>query len=237
MPLSKQSGADQPRDRQRRGLPYGRTRRRNPAANTDSSKATSSSDNPWIVRWATVVAAVITALAAIAVGLLNIYQTNHSGQIATTPKAIDVNSPCQNGILSVTSVILSQGDPARKIGVEGQWTGLPLGRFYNIYAIARAVNEDSKGAIEPGLANRSWYVSEPAKFDNNGRWSASISIDFSEKRALVVQALCTNYCYVGSLCAFPAGKEEQRTSLLHKGPDSEYVEKVTPGITVSTIPQ
>jgi hypothetical protein len=125
----------------------------------------------------------------------------------------------------------------REIGVEGKWVGPPLGGSYNIYAIARAVNDDSKGAIKPGASIRNWYVSEPARFDKSGGWTTSISIDSSEKRALVVQALCTNYCYVGSACGFPAGKEEQRTSLFYKGPESEYVETITPDITIPTIPQ
>lgn len=207
---------DQPRKSGRRGrLTLGKAR---------SSRASSTpSGSTWIARWGVVVAACVTAVGAITVGIIN-SSSNTQGKPSGSDAEVLTSTPplrpteetgstqpqesCHVGNLSVTSVTLRKGDQGRVVHVEGQWDGPRLAENETVYAIARPVGSEQVTDIaEPTATSSSgtlnWYVSAASGFDQNGAWKALIEISAAEKRDLVIQAICARYCPEDQGCDVP----------------------------------
>lgn len=179
-------------------------RRKPKRSSHDRLKAKKSSRADFISRWGVVVAAAITAVGAITVAIISgggtdgLPETDKNHAVSTDHSA---QSSCAKGTLAVTSTIVSEGRGVRTIRVEGNWTGPPLTEKESVYAIARPVETSATTLDQDVTSTRGWYVSEFDVFRPDGSWEASIEIPRSERRDLVIQAICSLVCPEGQSCA------------------------------------
>jgi hypothetical protein len=177
-----------------------------PAPGSRKRRTATQSNSAWITRWGVVVAACITALGVIVVGILNLAANTQVKKSAPAAEEAGGSGSCGAGTLSITSVRLADSRTGRAVHVDGRWTGPPLSNSEIVYAIARPVGSAELGEV-PGRGKsadgtRSWYVS-PGNFGEDGAWRALIEISPLEKRELVIQAICARPCPEDRACNEP----------------------------------
>lgn len=211
----------------------------------------------WITRWGVVVAAVVAALGAITVGILNLAST--AGKPTTTaptvpgptsgssPTTVAMPTCQQDGALTISAVTIDpRENGGRAVLVEGTWTGRPIGGSYAIYAVARPADRSPVGGTlptppgapqweagsEPDPETRNWYVAKSAGLDVQGKWSARITIDKSENRKLVVHAICAQLCPPGSTCG--PNPDSVIRDMVSSGIKAHYATLVSPAVNIDT---
>lgn len=142
--------------------------------------------NDFVSRWGVVIAAVIAAVGAVVVAVINL--SGSGGQPQGGQDA------CGKGSLAITSIVQGGSGGSRSVQVEGKWNGPPLSDNESVYALARPVAPAATGVDSANLAraatiSRGWYTSEYDVFRPDGSWAAEIAIPSSESRKLVIQAI------------------------------------------------